>query len=90
MPVTGKVPLLGDKIREYREALELTQDQLADATGYHRTYVSRVELGTAPGPRFAWNLAKALGVPSEKITVSGLPVPEPRDSQYVSKTRVMA
>ena len=36
----------GDAIRARREALEMTQEELAEAAGIHRTYVSDVERGS--------------------------------------------
>lgn len=36
---------LGDSIRTRRLALHLSQEQLADAAGLHRTYVGAVERG---------------------------------------------
>lgn len=35
----------GDAVRARREELELTQEQLADRAGIHRTYLSDVERG---------------------------------------------
>lgn len=35
--------MLGRVIREAREAARLTQEQLADAAGLHRTYISMLE-----------------------------------------------
>ena len=36
---------LGDRIRERRRARNLTQAQLADACGLHRTFIGSVERG---------------------------------------------
>jgi transcriptional regulator with XRE-family HTH domain len=36
----------GDAVRDRREALALTQEELADRAGIHRTYLSDVERGT--------------------------------------------
>ena len=36
----------GDAVRTRREALGLTQEDLADRAGIHRTYLSDVERGT--------------------------------------------
>lgn len=35
----------GARVRFYRETLELTQEQLAERAGLHRTYVGSVERG---------------------------------------------
>ncbi|MFA4828842.1 MAG: helix-turn-helix transcriptional regulator [Thermodesulfovibrionales bacterium] len=35
----------GKNIRTYREAKNLSQEQLADLCGLHRTYISHVECG---------------------------------------------
>jgi len=36
---------LGDRVREARQARKLTQSQLADACGLHRTFIGSVERG---------------------------------------------
>ena len=36
---------LGEKIKELRNKQGLTQEELADRCGLHRTYISDVELG---------------------------------------------
>lgn len=36
---------LGDQIRKRREARDLTQQQLADQCGLHRTFIGSVERG---------------------------------------------
>ncbi len=54
---------VGESIRRYRRAMQLSQKALADQLGYHRTYVGTIErgernltLGTLE------RLAEALGV----------------------------
>ncbi len=41
---------LGHRLRELREARELTQEQLADRVGYNGKYISEVERGTRDVP----------------------------------------
>lgn len=36
---------LGDRLREARQAHELTQEELADKCGLHRTFIGSVERG---------------------------------------------
>ncbi|MDI6802164.1 MAG: helix-turn-helix transcriptional regulator [Thermodesulfovibrionales bacterium] len=43
MPDIKKI--FGKNIRTYREAKNLSQEQLADLCGLHRTYISHVECG---------------------------------------------
>ena len=53
-------------VRRIRRAKELSQEQLADDAGLHRTYVSALERNSSdrnPSIRVADRLAKALGVP---------------------------
>ena len=35
--------LLGNRVREYRKALELSQERLAELAGVHPTYISNIE-----------------------------------------------
>lgn len=55
---------LGLRIKELRAARGMTQDDLAEKTGFFRTYMSRVETGAA-NPTFdaLLTLAGALRVP---------------------------
>ncbi|MCL4536582.1 MAG: helix-turn-helix domain-containing protein [Nitrospirae bacterium] len=43
MPDIKKI--FGKNVRTYREAKNLSQEQLADLCGLHRTYISHVECG---------------------------------------------
>ena len=53
----------GAAVRELRERKGLTQEQLADLSGLHRTYVSGVERGLRnPSLVNVVKLARALGV----------------------------
>lgn len=38
--------LFGDAVRRHREERELTQEELADRAGIHRTYLSDIERGS--------------------------------------------
>lgn len=54
---------LPERIRALREALELSQDQLAERAGLSRTQVSNLERGVhEPGSQTIRRLAAALGV----------------------------
>ena len=37
--------MFGDAVRKYRLKIELSQEQLADESGLHRTYISDIERG---------------------------------------------
>jgi transcriptional regulator with XRE-family HTH domain len=55
---------LGPVVRKRREALRLSQEQLAARAGIHRTYVSSIELGKVRlGIDIAQKVAKALEIP---------------------------
>jgi transcriptional regulator with XRE-family HTH domain len=59
-------------LRRYREAANLTQEQLAAKTGLHPTEISRLERGVRE-PRLSTivRLAKGLGVAAEQL-VAGI------------------
>jgi transcriptional regulator with XRE-family HTH domain len=61
--MTAPTPTLGARIRQRREALRLTQEQLATRAGITRQSLSRIECG---GHEVYWDtackLADALGV----------------------------
>ena len=60
MSVTRRV---GENLRRAREELGLSQEELADRAGLHRTYVSGVERGVRnPTVTVLEKLAKALKV----------------------------
>ena len=66
MPVAGAVRSLqeqfGKAIRRRREALGISQEDLADQAGIHRTYQSQIERGIAnPSLSKIEALAEALG-----------------------------
>lgn len=60
--------MLGAEIRKCREAKELTQEQLAEAAGLHRTYVSLLERDKkSPTIAVLIRLASALGVRASSL-----------------------
>ena len=60
------------RLREVRERLLVTQEELADRTGLSRTTISRLE-NDLQGARISTvrRLAEALGVPPEELIVWG-------------------
>lgn len=68
MARTSASQKLGNKIREHRLALGLSQEKLGELTGIDRTYISGVERGKRnPAVKNLERLAKAL-----KVRVSDL------------------
>jgi transcriptional regulator with XRE-family HTH domain len=62
--VTEEIILIGDHLRELREAKELSQGDIEKRTGLLRCYISRVENNhTVPGVHTLEKLARALEVP---------------------------
>ena len=58
----------GEKVRELRIKKGLSQEQLAEASGLHRTYISSLELGKRNVSLINIHvLAKALGVSPDKL-----------------------
>ncbi|MBK9137478.1 MAG: helix-turn-helix transcriptional regulator [Verrucomicrobia bacterium] len=63
---------LGLNVRRRREALDLTQEALAEKAGLDQTYISGIERGVRnPGIKNVVRLARALGIPTAKL-VEGL------------------
>jgi len=59
---------LGRNIRIVREIKGLTQEGLADLTGFSQRHISRLENGQTPIKEKCLNrIAKALDTPSDKI-----------------------
>jgi len=59
---------VGQNLRKAREALGISQEDLADRAGLHRTYVSGVERGVRnPTVTVLEKLAKALKVKSSTL-----------------------
>ena len=53
----------GDALREHRRKAALSQEALADASGYHRTYIGQLERGEkSPSLRTIFDLATVLKV----------------------------
>ncbi len=56
--------IFGNNVRFYREKLDWSQERLAEESGFHRTYISGVELGKRnPTITVASKVAKALNIP---------------------------
>ena len=59
---------LGMAIRRKRHKLAISQEELADRAGIHRTYISSIELGKVDvGISVAYKISKALGLPLNKL-----------------------
>lgn len=59
---------LGEKIREARGKLEISQEELGFRTGLDRTYISGIERGIRnPSIRNIGKIARALKVPLSKL-----------------------
>jgi transcriptional regulator with XRE-family HTH domain len=58
----------GDKVRELRIKKGMSQEQLAEVSGLHRTYISSLELGKRNVSLINIHaIAKALGVSPDKL-----------------------
>jgi transcriptional regulator with XRE-family HTH domain len=70
--------LIGHKLREIREAKNMSQVEISEATGLVQPYVSRVENGhTVPGVETLEKWARALQVPLYQILYDGEEPPKP-------------
>ena len=70
--------LIGQKLREIREAKKMSQVEIAETTGLVQPYVSRVENGhTIPGVETLEKWASALRVPLYQILYDGEEPPKP-------------
>ena len=83
------MPIFGDKIKQLRKELGLTQWEVADRTGVSNTYISAMESGRKPAPPHVivsalasclktseetlWNLARAERVERLKLRIDGIP-----------------
>jgi transcriptional regulator with XRE-family HTH domain len=64
--------LIGDRLRELREAKKLSQGHIEKRTGLLRCYISRVENGhTVPAVATLEKMARALEVPMYKLFYDG-------------------
>jgi transcriptional regulator with XRE-family HTH domain len=59
---------IGNNVRVYRKKLNLSQEELADISGVHRTYIGAVERGEKNVSALSIaKIAKALKVKPEKL-----------------------
>ena len=62
----------GERVRELRTKKGLSQEELAELSGLHRTYISSLELGKRNVSLInIFALAKALGVTPDKLLKPG-------------------
>ena len=70
--------IIGDRLRELREAKQLSQGDIEERTGLLRCYISRVENGhTVPAVETLEKLARAFEVPLYQIFYDGEEPPKP-------------
>jgi len=70
--------VIGQRLREIREAKNLSQGDIAEGAGLVRPYISRVENGhTTPGLETLQKWARALGMPLYQILYEGEEPPKP-------------
>lgn len=61
---------LGSRIREMRLQLEMSQEDLGEASGLHRTYIGHIERGEVnPSLLNLLKLAAALGIDASELVV---------------------
>lgn len=71
--IDGANQRLGNRIRQLRLAKAWSQEQLADETGLHRTYIGGIERGLRnPAVQNVARIAHALGVPISTLFEDGL------------------
>jgi len=64
----GILAMLGQNVRQQREAKTLTQEKLAESAGRDATYISGIERGLRnPGIKNVAKLAKALGLSTAEL-----------------------
>lgn len=70
--------LIGQRLKEIREAKNLSQADIADATGFVRSYISRIEHGrSVPSVETLEIWAHALGMPLYQLMSEGEEPPKP-------------
>ncbi len=70
--------LIGQRLRDIREAKNLSQSDIERATGLVRPYISRVENGhTVPSLETLEKWARALGMPLYQLLYEGEEPPKP-------------
>jgi transcriptional regulator with XRE-family HTH domain len=80
--ITGRIMVIGDRLRELREAKMLSQGDIEKRTGLLRCYISRVENNhTVPAVNTLEKLARALEVPMYQLFHAGEASPDVRRSQ---------
>lgn len=72
--------VIGDRLRELREAKSLSQGEIEKRTGLLRCYISRVENGhTVPAIPTLEKLARAMEVPLYRLFFDGEKIPKTTD-----------
>ena len=75
MPANPTLVAFGARVRSHREVLGVSQEELAERTGFHRTYISSMERGQRnPALINLLRLADGLSISACDL-VSQLPTP---------------
>ncbi len=62
--------LFGEVLREFRKRSGLTQEALAEGSGYHPTYIGQLERGKkSPSLRTLISIARTMAVPASSLIV---------------------
>jgi len=82
-PVIGPAKALGEALREFRRHQKMSQEQLAFASGFDRTYISLIERGVrSPTIRSLIRVADVLQVrPSEILARMEVLLKKPRTAK---------